>query len=66
LDDWFILDTGDEEFVEITSSNVNVKSIIQLIEEANPVREYLDEELGWEYLENQVVMTSYSIHENSK
>lgn len=67
LDDWFILDTGDEEFVEITSSNVNVKSIMQLIEEANPddVREFLEEELGWEYIENQVVMTSYSIDEHS-
>jgi len=58
-DDWYILDSGDEQ---LESINLDGKDAEHIVDDMDrdvyfDEREYLEEELGWEYVESTVYIT---------
>ena len=58
-DDWYILDSGDEQLESISLDGMGAAHIVDDMDrdEYFDEREYLEEELGWEYVESTVYIT---------
>lgn len=55
-DDWYIVDSGDEQLESINLDGKDAEHIVDDIDRDVyfDEREYLEEELGWEYVESTV------------
>lgn len=65
FDDWFIVDTGDEEFEEATvlEGEVDIDSLLEYnTDEYYDLREALEDD-GWDYVESDVYIDNIIVEE---
>lgn len=67
-DDWYILDSGDEHLENICLDGEDAAEIVDDMDRDQyfDEREYLEEELGWEYVESTVYISKIIVEKTDE